>query len=142
MQNKLHLPLIVPAILAKLAPRFLKPSYTSSLTFCGGRLGTKPSRGWPMWAAYSAGLDGLTRALALDLTPLRVNVMHPGATETELWGSLGGADRQKTKEYFERTTLLGRVAGPEDVAEVFGYLLRDWNVTGLSVYSNGGVSLQ
>jgi NAD(P)-dependent dehydrogenase (short-subunit alcohol dehydrogenase family) len=125
IQNELLLPLTVPSLLAKLAPRYLEPSYKSSLTFCGGRLGTKPSRGWPMGAACSAGLDGLTRALALDLAPIRVNVVHPGATETELWGSLGGADRQKTREYFEKTSLLGRVAGPEDVAEAFVYLLRD-----------------
>ncbi|CEL09189.1 hypothetical protein ASPCAL12329 [Aspergillus calidoustus] len=142
IQNELHLPLIVPALLAKLAPRFLKPSSTSSLTFCGGRLGTKPSCGWPMGAACSAGLDGLTRALALDIAPLRVNVVHPGATETELWGSLEGADRRRTREYFAKTSLLGRVAGPEDVAEAFGYLMRDGNVTGASVHSSGGVLLQ
>jgi NAD(P)-dependent dehydrogenase (short-subunit alcohol dehydrogenase family) len=91
-----------------------------------------------MGAACSAGLDGLTRALALDLAPLRVNVVHPGATETELWGTLGVADRQKSREVFERTSLSGRAAGPEDVAEAFGYLMRDWNVTGASVHSSSG----
>ncbi|KAL3495475.1 hypothetical protein BJX62DRAFT_233468 [Aspergillus germanicus] len=138
IQNELLLPLIVPSLLAKLAPRFLELSYTSSLTFYGGRLGTKPSRGWPMGAACSASLDGLTRALALDLAPIRLNVVHPGATETELWGSLGGADRQKTREYFEKTSLLGRVAGSEDVAEAFGYLIRDWNATGRVCILVGG----
>ncbi|KAJ0422362.1 hypothetical protein BJY00DRAFT_322543 [Aspergillus carlsbadensis] len=142
IQNELHLPLIIPALLAKLAPPHLNPSHTSSLTFCGGRLGTKPSRGWPMGAACSAALDGLTRALALDLAPLRVNVVHPGATETELWGSLGGADRRNTREFFQASALLGSVAGPADVAEAFGYLMRDGNVTGASVHSSGGVLLQ
>ncbi|KAJ5635559.1 uncharacterized protein N7484_008872 [Penicillium longicatenatum] len=86
MLGQAQLTIVVPTLLAKLAPRFLKPSYTSSLVFCGGRLGEKPIKGWPAAAAYAAGLDGLTRALALDLAPLRVNVVHPGATETEIWG--------------------------------------------------------
>ncbi|KAL2871740.1 SDR family NAD(P)-dependent oxidoreductase [Aspergillus lucknowensis] len=139
--DQAQLTIVVPTLLAKLAPRFLKPSYTSSLIFCGGRLGEKPIKGWPAAAAYSAGMDGLTRALALDLAPLRVNVVHPGATETEIWGPTPEV-RRATKEYFASTALLGKVGQPEEVAEAFIYLLRDSNITGTSVHSSGGVLLQ
>ncbi|GFF75296.1 hypothetical protein CNMCM6936_006509 [Aspergillus lentulus] len=141
MLGQAQLTLVVPALLAKLAPRFLKPSYTSSLVFCGGRLGEKPMRGWPAAAAYAAGLDGLTRALALDLAPLRVNVVHPGATETEIWGPTP-EQRRGTREFFASTALLGKVGTPEEVAEAFVYLLRDSNITGTSLHSSGGVLVQ
>lgn len=136
-----QLSLVAPALVAKLAPRFLKPQYTSSLVFCGGRLGERPIKGWPAAAAYAAGLEGLTRALALDLAPLRVNVVHPGATETEIWGKTP-EQRRGTREYFASTALLGKVGTPEEVAEAFIYLLRDSNVTGTSVNSSGGVLVQ
>ncbi|RHZ59799.1 uncharacterized protein CDV56_105670 [Aspergillus thermomutatus] len=89
MLGQAQLTLVVPALLAKLAPRFLKPSYTSSLVFCGGRL---------------------------DLAPLRVNVVHPGATETEIWGPTP-EQRRATREFFASTALLGKVGTPEEVAE-------------------------
>ena len=139
--SQAQLTVVVPTLLAKLAPRFLKPNYTSSLVFCGGRLGEKPIKGWPAAAAYAAGLDGLTRALALDLAPLRVNVVHPGATETEIWGPTPEA-RRATKEFFASTALLGKVGAPEEVAEAFVYLLRDSNITGTSLHSSGGILLQ
>ncbi|KAL2822474.1 hypothetical protein BJX63DRAFT_376618 [Aspergillus granulosus] len=136
-----HLALIVPSLLAKLAPRFLNESYTSSLTFCGGRLGAKPIKGSPAASAGAAALDGLTRALALDLAPIRVNVVHPGATETELWGATA-EERKATREFFASTALLGKVGAPGEVAEAFVYLLRDSNVTGDSIHSSGGVLVQ
>jgi NAD(P)-dependent dehydrogenase (short-subunit alcohol dehydrogenase family) len=141
MLDQAQLTIVVPTLLAKLAPRFLKPSYTSSLVFCGGRLGEKPIKGWPAAAAYAAGLDGLTRALALDLAPLRVNVVHPGATETEIWGPTP-EERRGVKEFLASTALLGKVGAPEEVAEAFVYLLKDSNITGTSLHSSGGVLIQ
>ncbi|KAL2255497.1 hypothetical protein VTK26DRAFT_3229 [Humicola hyalothermophila] len=141
MLNQAQLAVVVPALLAKLAPRFLKPSYTSSLVFCGGRLGEKPIKGWPAAAAYAAALDGLTRALALALAPLRVNVVHPGATETEIWGPTPEM-RRATREFFASTALLGKVGAPEEVAEAFLYLLKDTNTTGTSLHTSGGVLVQ
>ncbi|KAL3462822.1 hypothetical protein BJX64DRAFT_136920 [Aspergillus heterothallicus] len=139
--ESLHLRLIVPTLLAKLAPPFLKDNYTSSLTFCGGRLAARPMKGWPTASAYAAGLDGLTRALALDLAPVRVNVVHPGATETEMWGATV-EERRARAEVAGRTALLGKVGRPEEVGEAFVYLLRDSNVSGESVHSSGGVLVQ
>ncbi|KAL5047693.1 hypothetical protein BDW71DRAFT_206062 [Aspergillus fruticulosus] len=126
-------------------PRFLRqsPGCTSSLVFCGGRASEKPIKGWPAAAAYAAGLNGLTRALALGFAPMaiRVNVVHPGATETEIWGATE-EQRWGVKEAFEKAALLGKVGRPEEVAEAFVYLLRDSNATGVSVHSSGGVLVQ
>ncbi|KAL4992790.1 hypothetical protein BDW68DRAFT_183989 [Aspergillus falconensis] len=99
----------------------VSPGCTSSLVFCGGRASEKPIKGWPAAAA--------------------VNVVHPGATETEIWGA---TEEQKwgVKEAFEKAALLGEVGRPEEVAEAFVYLLRDSNATGVSVHSSGGVLVQ
>ncbi|KAL2847206.1 NAD(P)-binding protein [Aspergillus pseudoustus] len=136
-----HLRLVVPTLLAKLAPPFLTPRYTSSLSFCGGRLAARPMKGWPAAAIHAAGLDGLTRALALDLAPLRVNVVHPGATETELWGATA-EERRARVEFVAQTALLGKVGSAEEVGEAFVYLMRDSNLTGASVHSSGGSLVQ
>ncbi|KAK7993175.1 Lon protease-like protein [Apiospora arundinis] len=132
---------VAPALVAKLAPRFLVDAPTSSVSFCGGRLFGRPIPGWPTAAMGAAGLEGLTRALALDLAPLRVNVVHPGATETEMWGATP-EQRRPTREFFERSALLGKVGSPEDLAEAFIYLMRDSNITGTSIDSSGGILVQ
>ncbi|KAL3459126.1 hypothetical protein BJX64DRAFT_301549 [Aspergillus heterothallicus] len=137
----MHLRLIVPTILAKLAPCFLKESYISSLTFCGGRPAVRPIKGWPTASAAAAALDGLTRALALDLAPVRVNIVHPGAIETELWGQTV-EERRVGLEPIAASALLGKVGQPEEVGEAFLYLMRDSNVTGAGVHSNGGSLVQ
>lgn len=147
-----QLAVVAPALLAKLAPRFLRgpgpdgapaTATGSSITFCGGRLFGRPIPGWPTAASSAGALEGLARALALDLAParVRVNVVHPGATETEMWGATP-EQRRPTRDFFARSALLGKVAAPEDVAEAFVYLMRDANVTGAAVDSSGGILLQ
>ncbi|KAK0735116.1 hypothetical protein B0T26DRAFT_798781 [Lasiosphaeria miniovina] len=136
-----QLAIVAPALIAKLAPRFLTPGYASSLAFCGGRAGDKPIKGWPAAACFAAGLEGLARGLALDLAPLRVNVVHPGATETELWGPTP-EDRKGARDFFAKTALLGKVGTPDEVAEAFVYLMRDSNTTGATINSSGGIAVQ
>ena len=93
-----------------------------------------------MQAAYGAGLYGMTRGLALDLAPRRVNCVSPGATITELWGPK--EMREKRAEMMKERMLLGKVGSPEEVAEVYVYLMRSWNATGSVVSSNGGPSMK
>ncbi|RYO75867.1 hypothetical protein DL766_009086 [Monosporascus sp. MC13-8B] len=77
--------LVAPALTAERA---------SSLVFCGGRGSRKPIKGSPAAAALSGGLEGLVHGLALDMAPLRVNVVNPGAAETELWGGMAEGRKQ------------------------------------------------
>ncbi|KKY32368.1 putative short chain dehydrogenase reductase family [Diaporthe ampelina] len=136
-----QLAVVAPALVAKLAPRFLNHGFRSSITFCGGRLFARPMPGWPTAAMSAGALEGLTRALALDLAPVRVNVVHPGATETEMWGATP-EQRRPRREILARSALLGKVGTPEEVAESFLYLMRDSNITGTAIDTSGGVLLQ
>ncbi|RYP68561.1 hypothetical protein DL770_008426 [Monosporascus sp. CRB-9-2] len=90
--------LVAPELTVKLAPRFLKQSYASNLVFCSGRRFRKPVKEWPAAAALSGGLEGFVGWLALDMAPLKVSIVNPGATETELRGKTA-EERKRTMEY-------------------------------------------
>jgi NAD(P)-dependent dehydrogenase (short-subunit alcohol dehydrogenase family) len=95
-----------------------------------------------MVAGFASGLHGLTMNLALDLKPIRVNLVSPGVVETELWDST--FDQETKKKHlaeFVKNIPTGRVAQPEDVAEAYLFLMKDPSVTGTVVDSNSGALL-
>lgn len=130
----------VPTIIAKLSPKYLKQSYTSSLTFTSGRIAERPMKGAAVPAGWGAALFGLTRTLALDLAPVRVNLVSPGTTDTEIQGS-EDARRGKMAEA-AKTALLSKVGTPEEVGEAYIYLMKDSNNTGTCVSTSGGALIQ
>lgn len=129
-----------PLLVAKLAPRFVKQSYVSSFTITGGMIARKPSPSWSVAAAYMSGLEGMTKNLALDLKPIRVNLILPGGVDTDLWGSV--EERKGTMEMLKNISFQGRVASAAEVAESFIYLLRDTNATGSTITTDGGFVLK
>jgi NAD(P)-dependent dehydrogenase (short-subunit alcohol dehydrogenase family) len=77
---------IAPLLVAKIGSRYLKnKTAESSIIFTAGSVAEKPMPGWSVVASFSAGLHGMARNLAIDLKPVRVNVVSPGAVDTELW---------------------------------------------------------
>ncbi|KAI1781301.1 putative short chain dehydrogenase/ reductase [Hypoxylon cercidicola] len=133
-----RVPFFVPVLVAKLGPKYLRSGYTSSITFTSGRVVEKPVPGYSLMSGYASALHGLARNLAVDLAPLRVNVVAPGATETELWGDY----RDVMREMTSKESLLGRPASPDDVAEAYIYLMKNVDATGAIVSSNGGATLK
>ena len=82
----------------------------------------------------------MTRGLALDLKPIRVNLVSPGAVDTELWAHAGMSDEQK-QGYFKETEKkmpTGKVPDASDIAESYLYALKDGNLTGSMISTNGG----
>jgi NAD(P)-dependent dehydrogenase (short-subunit alcohol dehydrogenase family) len=88
--------------------------------------------------SYATGLQGMVRAMALDLKPIRVNLVSPGAVDTDLWKPFGEEGKQKMFEEMEKKLPVGKVGRAEDVAESFLYLMKDHNVTGAMVSTSGG----
>ncbi|KAI7972835.1 hypothetical protein EIK77_000722 [Talaromyces pinophilus] len=127
-----HIRFAVPLLLAKVAPQFIKPGYQSSITLTTGAGSQKPFPSWSLIAGYLTGLHGLTRNLALDLKPLRVNLVSPGVVATPLWGQDGVPAEIKDQ------TTLNKVGTPEEVAEAYIYLMKDTNATGSCVSTNAG----
>lgn len=127
-----HIRFAVPLLLAKIAPKYINPGYRSSITLTTGAASEKPIPGWSLMAGYLTGLHGLTRNLALDLKPLRVNLVSPGAVDTPLWGPQG------VPEAIKKSTVLGKVGTIEEVAEAYVYFMKDTNATGSCISTNGG----
>lgn len=98
-------------------------------------MGAGSEKSFPNWllvGGYLTGLYGITRNLALDLKPLRVNLVSSGVIATPFWGSGGVPDNVKD------TTTLGKVGMVEEVAEVYVYLMKDTNATGVCISTNAG----
>lgn len=130
-----HIRFAVPLLLGKLAPRFLKPGFQSSIILTTGSVSEKPFPNWSLVAGYATGLHGMTRSLALDLKPLRVNLVSPGAVEMPLWGPNGAPDTVKDH------TALGKIGNIDEVAEAYVYLMKDTNATGSCISTNAGALL-
>jgi len=83
----------------------------------------------------------MVRGLAVDLKPVRVNLVSPGAVETELWDSLPKEAREGYFKTVGAKLLTGGIGMPEDVAECYLWLMKDKNVTGTVVQTDGGALL-
>ncbi|GLA18766.1 hypothetical protein AnigIFM62618_006417 [Aspergillus niger] len=132
---------LAPLMLGKHAKTYMVDSHTSSLTFTSGVLASKPVVGTTLSAMAGSALGGLVRGLAVELAPIRANVVAPGAVETEIFDALG-EQKEMYMEMFRKGTVLGRVGAPEDVAEAYLWCMKDGFVTGLWVGSDGGALLK
>jgi NAD(P)-dependent dehydrogenase (short-subunit alcohol dehydrogenase family) len=99
-----------------------------TLLFIGGTGGRRPAPG-PLIVAFTAAMPGLTRALALELAPVRVNLIAPSFVDTPLSASLQGADLDARREQLRTTLPIGRVVGPADIAMLAVHLLTNTAVT-------------
>lgn len=133
-----QMPVFVSILLAKVGPAFLREGYGSSIILTSGQVGEKPMPGYSVFAAYAAAQQGLVRNLAIDLAPRRVNLVSPGATETELWGE----HREMMRDIIAGKSLLGKPGAAEEVAEAYMYLMKNTDATGSIVCSNAGSTLQ
>lgn len=125
-------------ILAKFLPRYMDLDSNNSLTLTGGVNIKKPMPGWTLMSAYGGALEAMVRGLAVDLKPMRVNLVAPGVIHTPLLDKAAGEARDATLEKFASETTVGVVGKPEDVAEAYLYSMKDRFVTGAVIESNGG----
>lgn len=131
-----------PLMLAKLAPKYISAGPKSSITLTGGTMSHKPAKGWALIAAWGSGIEGMTRGLAVDLAPIRVNLISPGAVHTELFDQFPKEVLDGMLQGFRERTLTDNVGRPEDVAEAYLYAMKDQFVTGKILESDGGSLLK
>jgi NAD(P)-dependent dehydrogenase (short-subunit alcohol dehydrogenase family) len=121
---------------AKAAAGQIRPS--GSLVFTSGVAGARPGMGWSVAASICSAMEGLTRALALELAPLRVNIVSPGVVQTPLWRDMTSADRDALYASESRRLPVGHVASAEEIAQGYLYLMRQSFVTGQTLAIDGG----
>jgi NAD(P)-dependent dehydrogenase (short-subunit alcohol dehydrogenase family) len=111
-----------------------------SLLFMGGTGGRRP--GVPaITAAMTAALPALTAGLALEVAPVRVNLIAAGFVDTPLSASLLGDQLEERRSELRSTLPIGRVVGPEDVAALAVHLMVNTALTGATYDIDGGQQL-
>ena len=131
-----------PLFVGKYAAKYLNPGPASSYTLTTGAVSQRPIPQWTVIAGYAGGLHSMMRNLALELAPIRVNLISPGAVLTELWDTIPAQDRGFFMKDLEGKMVTGQIGKPEDVAESYLYVMRDQNVTGSVIDTNGGALLK
>jgi NAD(P)-dependent dehydrogenase (short-subunit alcohol dehydrogenase family) len=120
------------------APR-MRPG--GSITFVTGVAVVRPSGTAAMVTAAFAGVEALSRALALELGPLRVNVIRPGYTDSEMWSGLAQTERDALRERVAAALPTRRMGSPEDIAHAAIFLMTNRQTTGAVIEVSGGESL-
>jgi NAD(P)-dependent dehydrogenase (short-subunit alcohol dehydrogenase family) len=110
-----------------------------SITLMSGLYSTRPASGGAMGAAAVAAVEGMARALALDLAPIRVNAVAPGLIDTPLWDAFGS--KREAIVASAAKLPVGRIGRPEEVAEAVIFLMNNGFVTGTVLPIDGGGGL-
>ncbi|RMJ26529.1 hypothetical protein PHISP_02576 [Aspergillus sp. HF37] len=125
---------------AKHAQSYMRESSASSLTLTSGTNTKKPFKGWTVQAALGAAIEGAARGMAVDLAPVRVNTVSPGAVFTELVENavVGEQRQEEALRAMGEATLVGAVGRAQDVAEAYVYCMKDGFVDGVELGTDGG----
>ena len=92
-------------------------------------------------SALTAALPALVANLALELAPIRVNLIAPGFVDTPLSASLLGDQLDARRAELRATLPIGRVVGPADVAALAVHLMTNTALTGATYDIDGGQQL-
>ncbi len=106
-----------------------------------GVAGQRPQKGWVIAASVCGTIEALTRALALELAPIRVNAVSPGVVRTNLWQSMTVEEREHLYETVGNSLPVGRVGEPRDIAQAYLFLMQEGFCTGQTLVVDGGTVL-
>src|SRR5262249_1326472 len=112
-----------------------------TLLFMGGTGGRSTAPGLALISALTAALPALTKNLALELAPVRVNVIAAGFVDTPLSATLLGDHLDARREQLRKTRPIRGVGGPADVAALAVHLMTNTAVTGATFDIDGGQQL-
>jgi NAD(P)-dependent dehydrogenase (short-subunit alcohol dehydrogenase family) len=104
----------------------------------GGTGGRRIGLGMGIASAVTAAMPPLTASLALELAPVRVNLIAPGFVDTPLSASLLGDGLEARREELRTTLPIGRVVVAEDVAALAVHLMTNTALTGATYDIDGG----
>lgn len=111
---------------------------SGSIVLTHGIAGSRPSAGWPIGASVCGAVESMTRAMAVELAPVRVNAVSPGIVRTPLWATLPEAQRESLFRELGGKLLVGRIGEPSEIGEAYCYLMESRFTTGQTVIIDGG----
>jgi NAD(P)-dependent dehydrogenase (short-subunit alcohol dehydrogenase family) len=128
--------LLLPLHVGRLAVGRVRPGGT--LLFIGGTGGRRPDVGLVMVSAITAAMPALIANMALEIAPVRVNLIAAGFVDTPLSAALLGDDLERRREQLRATLPIGRVVGPDDVGALAVHLMANTALTGATYDIDGG----
>jgi NAD(P)-dependent dehydrogenase (short-subunit alcohol dehydrogenase family) len=124
---------------ARHAPGKVRPG--GSLVFMGGTGARRPRVGLAIASTVTNAMPALIANLALEVAPIRVNLVAAGFVDTPLSASLLGGDLDQRREELRSTLPIGRVVGPADVGALAVHLMTNTALTGATYDIDGGQQL-
>jgi NAD(P)-dependent dehydrogenase (short-subunit alcohol dehydrogenase family) len=112
-----------------------------SIVLTTGVAGRRPHKGWTVAASICGTIEALTRALAVELAPIRVNAVCPGVVRTNLWNNMQDQDREAMFENAGKRLLVGRVGEAREIARAYLFLMQEGYSTGQTIVVDGGAVL-
>lgn len=112
-----------------------------SITLTSGIASRRPGPGWAVAASICGAVESLTRALAVELAPIRVNAVSPGVVRSPLWASMDQADRDRLYRDTAAAIPAGRVGDVDDIAQAYLFCLTQPFATGSILTVDGGTVL-
>ncbi|TCK34602.1 NAD(P)-dependent dehydrogenase (short-subunit alcohol dehydrogenase family) [Paraburkholderia sp. BL8N3] len=109
-----------------------------SMVLTSGISAHRPAKGWVLGASVCGAVDALTRALAIEFAPLRVNAVSPGLVATNLWQTMSEQDRRGMYESAAKALPAGHVGHAGDVAAAYLFLMKSAFATGQIHVVDGG----
>ena len=118
-----------------------KMSERGSITLMSGTATARPIPGTSMSSASCAAIEGLTRGLAVDFAPIRVNALRAGFFDTPFLDEALGDQRAAIVADLESRLLVGRIGRPEEAAAAVIFMMETGYVTGSCLTIDGGGTL-
>jgi NAD(P)-dependent dehydrogenase (short-subunit alcohol dehydrogenase family) len=112
-----------------------------SIVLTTGIAGQRPRKGWVIAASVCGTIEALTRALAMELAPIRVNAVSPGVVRTNLWQSMPVEERERLYKNVGDSLPVGRVGEADDIAQGYLFLMQEQFSTGQILVIDGGTVL-
>ncbi|MFZ5781069.1 MAG: SDR family oxidoreductase [Pseudomonadota bacterium] len=109
-----------------------------SIVFTSGVAGARPGPGWSVAASICSAMEGLARGLAVELAPIRVNIVSPGVVKTPLWRDMTDRDRDALYAAQAARLPVGHVGEPAEIAAGYLYLMKQTYGTGQTLTIDGG----
>jgi NAD(P)-dependent dehydrogenase (short-subunit alcohol dehydrogenase family) len=123
----------------KYGNRGIRPG--GSIVLTTGIAGQRPHKGWVVGASVCGTIEAMTRALAVELAPIRVNAVSPGVVRTNLWQNMSEEARENLYDTVGKQLLVGRVGEAPEIARAYLFLMQEGFSTGQIVTVDGGTSL-
>jgi NAD(P)-dependent dehydrogenase (short-subunit alcohol dehydrogenase family) len=129
----------LPLHVARNASAKVRPGGT--LLLMSGTGGRRIATGMALISTFTAALPALTKVLAIELAPIRVNLIAPGFVDTPLSAALLGNQLDERRDQLRTTLPIRRVVGPTDIAALAVHLMVNTAVTGATYDIDGGQQL-